>query len=123
MTKLIFEKTSDDLNRINLTDEKVSFDFINNKYLNAQTASILPDISELKAMRHYKEFSDKNFCIEKGLYNPNVNELSASLGGFTELHPLQDDTDPHGALELINIMLKTAGGVNNNPDLVYKGDR
>ena len=70
----------------------------------------LPQLSELEVMRHYKELSDRNFCIEKGFYplgsctmkyNPKVNELLASLEGFTNLHPLQSDEDSQGALELM----------------------
>ena len=70
----------------------------------------LPQLSELDVMRHYKELSDRNFCIEKGFYplgsctmkyNPKVNELLASLEGFTNLHPLQNDEDSQGALELM----------------------
>ena len=34
-------------------------------------------------------------------YNPKVNELLASLEGFVNLHPLQDDEDAQGALELM----------------------
>lgn len=70
----------------------------------------LPQLSELEVMRHYKELSDRNFCIEKGFYplgsctmkyNPKVNELLASLEGFVNLHPIQDDEDAQGALELM----------------------
>ena len=70
----------------------------------------LPQLSELDVMRHYKELSDRNFCIEKGFYplgsctmkyNPKVNELLASLEGFANLHPLQSDEDSQGALELM----------------------
>ena len=70
----------------------------------------LPHLSELGVMRHYKELSDRNFCIEKGFYplgsctmkyNPKVNEFLASLEGFTNLHPLQSDEDSQGALELM----------------------
>ena len=70
----------------------------------------LPQLSELEVMRHYKELSDRNFCIEKGFYplgsctmkyNPKVNELLASLEGFFNLHPIQDDDDSQGALELM----------------------
>ena len=66
--------------------------------------------SELEVMRHYKSLSDKNFCVETGMYplgsctmkyNPKVNELMASLEGFTNLHPLQSDEDSQGALELM----------------------
>ncbi len=70
----------------------------------------LPQLSELEVMRHYKELSDRNFCIEKGFYplgsctmkyNPKVDELLASLEGFTNLHPLISDEDSQGALELM----------------------
>ena len=70
----------------------------------------LPQLSELEVLRHYKELSDRNFCIEKGFYplgsctmkyNPKVNELLASLEGFANLHPLQDDEDCQGAIELM----------------------
>lgn len=70
----------------------------------------LPQLSELDVMRHYKELSDRNFCIEKGFYplgsctmkyNPKVNEFLASLEGFTNLHPSQPDNDVQGALELM----------------------
>ena len=65
---------------------------------------------EAVGLPHYKELSDRNFCIEKGFYplgsctmkyNPKVNELLASLEGFVHLHPLQDDEDAQGALELM----------------------
>lgn len=110
MTKLIFEKTVEDSTGINLTDEQINFDFIDKKYLNADDETILPNVSELEVMRHYKELSDKNFCIEKGFYplgsctmkyNPKVNEVLASLDGFCDLHPLQDDEDSQGSLKLM----------------------
>lgn len=70
----------------------------------------LPQLSELDVMRHYKELSDRNFCIEKGFYplgsctmkyNPKVNELLASLEDFSNLHPAQSDEDAQGSLELM----------------------
>ena len=88
MTKLIFEKTKKGTSGINLTDEEINFDFINSKYINNSKETILPEISELEVMRHYKELSDKNFCIEKGFYplgsctmkyNPKVNEVLSAL--------------------------------------------
>lgn len=110
MTNLIFEKSRAGIGGINLTDEKIDFDFINKKYLSEKQDSILPEISELEVMRHYKELSDKNFCIEKGFYplgsctmkyNPKVNELLASLEGFNGVHPLQPDEDSQGSLKLM----------------------
>lgn len=110
MTKLIFEKTKENTNGINLTEETIDFNFIDKKFLNEDRSSILPEISELEVMRHYKELSDKNFCIEKGFYplgsctmkyNPKVNEVLSALDGFCELHPLQDDDDAQGSLKLM----------------------
>lgn len=110
-TEIIFKKSIKGLTGITLTDEKSSADCtgIDEKFLRKE-APELPEISELEVMRHFKELSDKNFCVESGFYplgsctmkyNPKVNEFLASLEGFTELHPLQDDEDAQGALELM----------------------
>ena len=104
----IFEK-SNGVDGINLTDEKLDLSFFDSSILRDEAIG-LPQMSELEVMRHYKELSDKNFCIEKGFYplgsctmkyNPKVNELLASLDGFTNLHPLSSDEDSQGALELM----------------------
>ena len=105
--KTIFEK-SNGVDGINV-GECVLGDFIPKALLRDEKIG-LPQLSELEVMRHYKELSDRNFCIEKGFYplgsctmkyNPKVNELLASLEGFTNLHPLQSDEDSQGALELM----------------------
>lgn len=110
MTKLIFEKSKEGIGGINLVDEEPDFSFLDKKYLSQKEKTILPEISELEVMRHYKELSDKNFCIEKGFYplgsctmkyNPKVNEMLSMLDGFTMLHPLQDDDDAQGSLKLM----------------------
>ena len=106
--KTIFEK-SNNIDGITLCNESIKTDFLNPKFLR-EDACNLPQLSELEVMRHYKELSDLNFCIEKGFYplgsctmkyNPKVNELLASLEGFANLHPSQDDEDCQGALELM----------------------
>ena len=70
----------------------------------------LPQVTELEAMRHFKELSDKNFCIEKGFYplgsctmkyNPKVNEYLANLENFLNIHPLASEEDTQGSLELM----------------------
>lgn len=105
--KTIFEK-SNNSEGICLTDEKEDLSFLDNKFLRQNCG--LPQLGELEVMRHYKELSDRNFCIEKGFYplgsctmkyNPKVNELLASLEGFSNLHPLMDDENSQGALELM----------------------
>ena len=107
MTKIVFEK-SDNIDGINISNG-IGTGFIEEKFLR-KTPLKLPQLSELETLRHYKELSDKNFCIEKGFYplgsctmkyNPKVNEMLANLEGFTNLHPLQSDEDSQGALELM----------------------
>ena len=115
MSKVIFEKSINGINGISLCDEEIKVDFISEKFIRKVDA-VLPQVSELEAMRHYKELSDKNFCIESGFYplgsctmkyNPKVNELLCSLEGFTNLHPLQSDEDSQGALELLYKLQKS----------------
>ena len=105
--KTIFEK-SNGAEGIGVGEYKLG-DFLPEDFLRKETIG-LPQLSELEVMRHYKELSDRNFCIEKGFYplgsctmkyNPKANELLASLDGFTNLHPLQSDEDAQGALELM----------------------
>lgn len=105
--KTIFEK-SNGTDGINLTDEKINIDFLP-KNLCRTADTNLPQLSELDVMRHYKELSDLNFCIEQGFYplgsctmkyNPKVNELLASLDGFN-IHPNVSDDMVQGALKLM----------------------
>ena len=106
--RTIFEK-SNNTDGISVTDAVTDIDYIDEKYLRENPVGLL-QIGELEVMRHYKELSDRNFCIEKGFYplgsctmkyNPKVNELLASLEGFTALHPLANDDASQGALKLM----------------------
>ena len=120
--KTIFEKNNN-TGGITLTDEDIRPDFIDEKFLR-ETSCALPDIGELEVLRHYKELSDRNFCIEKGFYplgsctmkyNPKVSEYLSSLDGFANLHPAQSDEDCQGALELmfrLSEALKQITGMN-----------
>lgn len=109
MTELIFNKSVKGTIGADLTNEEINFDFISKKYID-NTERKMPELSELEVMRHYKQLSDANFCIEKGFYplgsctmkyNPKVNEHLASLEDFLALHPLQDTSDSQGALMLM----------------------
>lgn len=106
--KTVFEKSNGVLG-VSLTDEEIDLGFMGGVDLRKGEIG-LPQMSELEVLRHYKELSDKNFCIEKGFYplgsctmkyNPKVNELLANLDGFSNLHPLAADEDCQGALELM----------------------
>lgn len=105
--KTIFEK-SNGIDGINLTDEKENINFLDKDLLRTSDTA-LPQMSELEVMRHYKELSDLNFCIEKGFYplgsctmkyNPKVNEFLSTLEGFN-IHPNTSDKNAQGALKLM----------------------
>lgn len=117
--KTIFEK-SNGINGINLIDEKMDLNIIPSDILRTNNIG-LPQLSELEVMRHYKELSDLNFCIEKGFYplgsctmkyNPKVNEMLAALEDFN-IHPMCDDDMAQGALKLMynlqNALLEVTG--------------
>lgn len=108
--KTIFEKENN--TGICLTDEKEDLSFLDSAFLRSGKVG-LPNVGELEVLRHYKELSDKNFCIEKGFYplgsctmkyNPKVNELAASLEGFVNLHPHTADKEAQGSLKLMFLL-------------------
>lgn len=70
----------------------------------------LPEISENEIARHFTKLAHLNYSIEEGLYplgsctmkyNPKINEYTASLPGFTELHPCSEVRNAQGALQLM----------------------
>ncbi|HEY8594285.1 MAG TPA: aminomethyl-transferring glycine dehydrogenase subunit GcvPB [Devosiaceae bacterium] len=72
-----------------------------------QTPLDLPGLTEPEAMRHYVRLSRLNYSIDGGMYplgsctmkhNPRLNEKTARLPGFADLHPLQPLSTVQGAL-------------------------
>ena len=70
--------------------------------------AMLPEVSELEAVRHYTNVSFKNFGVEKGFYplgsctmkyNPKLNQDIANMSGFN-LHPYQPLESVQGILEI-----------------------
>ena len=70
----------------------------------------LPQVSELDVVRHYTKLSTMAFGVDNGFYplgsctmkyNPKVDEVVASLDGFTSMHPLQDVSTVQGCLEVM----------------------
>ncbi len=69
-----------------------------------------PAIGQLQVVRHYTHLSQRNFGLDGEFYplgsctmkyNPRINEWAASLPGFLHAHPLQNDRDIQGLLELV----------------------
>lgn len=109
MTKIIFEKSNKGQKGITLCDS-VHLEYNIDSTFLREKSPILPEITELEVMRHFKELSDKNFCIESGLYplgsctmkyNPKISEVLSNLKEFSNLHPLIDDKFAQGSLEIM----------------------
>ncbi len=69
----------------------------------------LPECDELTVVRHYTNHSGNNFGVNNGFYplgsctmkyNPAIDEETASLKAFANLHPLQPVSTCQGALEV-----------------------
>jgi glycine dehydrogenase subunit 2 len=70
----------------------------------------LPEVTEGEAMRHFIGLSVKNHHIDKGFYplgsctmkyNPKLNDVAASMRGFTNHHPLAPCSTAPGILQLM----------------------
>jgi len=70
----------------------------------------LPEVGELEMLRHFTNLSHINYGIETGFYplgsctmkyNPKINEKTAGLPGFANLHPMQPVETIPGALDIL----------------------
>jgi glycine dehydrogenase subunit 2 len=70
----------------------------------------MPELTETEVIRHFTRISQRNFCIDTGLYplgscsmkfNPKLHEEVARYAGFASAHPLQDQAVSQGALRII----------------------
>ncbi len=97
----------------------------------------LPEIAEIDLVRHFVNLSTKNMAIDCNFYplgsctmkyNPKRHERLAALPGMAALHPLTDDADCQGMLEMLfemqNILSEIAGldGVSLQPAAGAQGE-
>src|SRR4030088_1046729 len=70
----------------------------------------LPELTEPQVGRHFTHLAQLNYAVDTGMYplgsctmkyNPKVNDRIASLAGFADIHPRQDDDTIQGALQLL----------------------
>jgi glycine dehydrogenase subunit 2 len=80
----------------------------------------IPELTETEVVRHYTRISQRNFCIDTGMYplgsctmkwNPKVHEEAARLPGFAFAHPLQDENASQGALQLMYELQEMLGEI------------
>ncbi|TFG58633.1 MAG: glycine dehydrogenase subunit 2 [Candidatus Aminicenantes bacterium] len=69
-----------------------------------------PEVSETEVTRHFTRLSQKNYCVDLGLYplgsctmkyNPKVNERLSGLPDFAVSHPLASEDLVQGSLEVL----------------------
>jgi glycine dehydrogenase subunit 2 len=84
-------------------------ELLDNSLLRAE-APQLPEVSELEAIRHFTQLSQRNHGVDSGFYplgsctmkyNPKVNEAVARFEGFANVHPYQSEETSQGAMQLI----------------------
>jgi glycine dehydrogenase subunit 2 len=71
----------------------------------------LPEVPENTVVRHFTNISQLNHAVDTGFYplgsctmkyNPKINEETARLPGFAQIHPLQPVSTVQGALGLMH---------------------
>ncbi len=70
----------------------------------------LPEVSERQIAGHYQSLAEQNFCPYSDMdplgsctvkYNPPLMEKLASIPGFSDVHPYQDESTVQGILEMM----------------------
>ncbi len=89
-------------------DKSLSLDIPDN--LLRKTKPLLPQLSELDAVRHFTRLSRRSFSLDTHFYplgsctmkyNPKINEDISMFEGFANLHPLAMDLSAQGTLEML----------------------
>ncbi|WP_145462453.1 aminomethyl-transferring glycine dehydrogenase subunit GcvPB [Staphylococcus hominis] len=110
---LIFERSREGRYAYSLPQSDIKTDsverILDDKFIRKNKAEF-PEVAELDLVRHYMELSNKNFGVDSGFYplgsctmkyNPKINEKVARISGFAESHPLQEEEQIQGSLEII----------------------
>lgn len=110
MSALIFERSVKNRRGITLPASDCPEVRLDEAYVRASSPR-LAQVAEVDVVRHYMELSRLAFGVDNGFYplgsctmkyNPKLNEMTASLSGFTDIHPLQDPDTVKGALTLMS---------------------
>lgn len=108
--KLLFEKSVSGRGSDYLPDCDVPVITLSEN-LTRQKDALLPELSENDVSRHYSELERRAYGVNNGFYplgsctmkyNPKINEKTASLCGFADVHPLQPVSTVQGSLEVLS---------------------
>ena len=106
----IFELSGPGKIGVNLPSLDVPEAELPSELLRQDDLAAMPELTEPEVIRHYTRISQRNFCIDTGLYplgsctmkfNPKIHEEVARYPGFAAAHPLQSDALSQGALRLM----------------------
>src|SRR6476659_5268297 len=84
----------------------------------------MPEVSEVDVIRHFVRMSTWNYSIDIGMYplgsctmkyNARLNERVARIAGFEHFHPLMEEADAQGALEVIFELQQHLGEITGLP--------
>ncbi|MEP6742419.1 MAG: aminomethyl-transferring glycine dehydrogenase subunit GcvPB [bacterium] len=91
-------------------EEQPIASIVPDRFLRDDDLEGMPEVSEVDVIRHFVRMSTWNYSIDQGMYplgsctmkyNSRLNEKVARIAGFAGLHPLVEDEDAQGALEVI----------------------
>ncbi len=89
----------------------------------------LPEVSENDISRHYTELAKETHGVNDGQYplgsctmkyNPKINEYTASLPGFTGVHPLQPERTVQGCLKVLHTAEKLFGEITGMDAMTFE---
>ena len=113
--KLLFEKSVAGRKSDYLPDCDVPVIELPSSLLREHDA-LLPELSENDVSRHYSALERRAYGVNNGFYplgsctmkyNPKIDEKTAALPTFTEIHPLQPCSTVQGCIEVLYRMEKT----------------
>lgn len=89
----------------------------------------LPEVGEVDVVRHFTRLSQKNYCVDLGIYplgsctmkyNPKLNEEAIRLFGFSQLHPMQPVETAQGAMQLMYELQEDLGEISGLPGVTLQ---
>ena len=89
----------------------------------------LPEIGEADVVRHFTRLSQKNYCVDMGIYplgsctmkyNPKVNEDAIRLFGFSSVHPMQSVETAQGAMQMLYELQEYLGEISGLPGVTLQ---
>ena len=130
--RLIFEKGAEGRIGYTFPDENIPNYSIEEMIPQEQirtSSPRLPDCSEVEVVRHFTNLSKLNHSIDNGFYplgsctmkyNPKINETTAMISGFVNLHPYQPESTFQGALELMYFLQQSLAEISGMDEVTLQ---